>query len=239
MALTVLVATGIVTIAGFMRGVTGFGGAMLMAPPLSFLLGPVPAVVITLLLEAAAALVMFPDAWHRIHGRILTYILVPACLTVPIGGYLLLSLEPALARKVISGVVVVFSLALLLGFRFSKPPRPSMSLTMGTIAGVLLGATGIGGPPVILYLLSGPDPQVVTRANLTVFVTTISMIGLIMLSGAGAISGKLLLSAAALSPPYLLTTWLGGVMFRRMTDQWVRWVALGLMFGVGIVGLFL
>ena len=29
----------VVTLAGFMRGVTGFGGAMLMAPPLSLLIG--------------------------------------------------------------------------------------------------------------------------------------------------------------------------------------------------------
>jgi uncharacterized membrane protein YfcA len=36
---------GVITLAGFVRGVTGFGGAMVMAPPLSLLLGPVKAVV--------------------------------------------------------------------------------------------------------------------------------------------------------------------------------------------------
>ena len=51
----------IVTLAGFMRGVTGFGGAMLMAPPLSMLIGPVPTVVTALILETAAALV--PVQW--------------------------------------------------------------------------------------------------------------------------------------------------------------------------------
>jgi hypothetical protein len=35
---------------------------------------------------------------------------------------------------------------------------------------------------VIVYLLSGPDPQVPMRANLTVFVTAISVIGLVMRS---------------------------------------------------------
>ena len=35
---------------------------MLMTPVLSILFGPVPAVVTALLLETAAALVMFPDA---------------------------------------------------------------------------------------------------------------------------------------------------------------------------------
>jgi len=53
-----LVVVAVVTLAGVMRGITGFGGAMLMAPPLSTMLGPVPAVVTALTLEAAAALVM-------------------------------------------------------------------------------------------------------------------------------------------------------------------------------------
>ena len=57
-----LAAVGIVGLAGLVRGTTGFGGAMVMSPVLSILLGPVPAVVIALLLETAGALVMFPDA---------------------------------------------------------------------------------------------------------------------------------------------------------------------------------
>ena len=50
-----LLAAGIVAAAGVMRGITGFGGAMLMTPPLGMLLGAVPAVVISLCLEAVAA----------------------------------------------------------------------------------------------------------------------------------------------------------------------------------------
>ena len=50
---TELAVIGIVTTAGVVRGVTGFGGAMLMSPLLSVLLGPVPAVVTALILETA------------------------------------------------------------------------------------------------------------------------------------------------------------------------------------------
>ena len=165
----------VVTLAGFIRGITGFGGAMLMAPPLSLLIGAVPTVVTALMLEAAAALVMFPDALPKINKRALFYLTLPACFTVPIGGYLLVTLDPLIARKTISAVVAVFSLILLGGLRYSGPHRPATSLLLGSIVGVLLGSTSVGAPPVILYLLSGPDPQAVTRANLTVFVTAISV----------------------------------------------------------------
>jgi uncharacterized membrane protein YfcA len=102
---------------------------------------------------------------------------------------------------------------------------------------VLLGATSVGAPPVILYLLSGPDPHVVTRANLTVFVTAISVVGLVMLFAAGALTPSLALLAALLTIPYLLATWLGGKAFGRLSELGARRVALGLMLAMGIVGL--
>jgi len=227
----------VVTLAGFIRGVTGFGGSMLMAPPLSLLIGAVPTVVTALMLEAAAALVMFPDALPIINKRVLFYLILPACFTVPIGGYLLVTLDPLLARRTISAVVAVFSLILLGGLRYSGPHRPATSLALGSIVGVLLGATSVGAPPVILYLLSGPDPQAVTRANLTVFVTAISVIGLVMLLIAGAFTTHLTISAFLLCIPYLAATWLGGTLFARMSDLGVRRLALGFMFAMSVVGL--
>lgn len=239
MSATEFAAAAVVMLAGFMRGITGFGGAMLMAPPLSILLGPVPAVVIALTLEISAALVMFPDALPKVNLRTLTYLTLPAVFTVPIGGYLLLTLDPVIARKMIAGVVVVFSLVLLSGVRYSGLPRPATSLVLGSVVGVLLGATSVGAPPVILYLLSGPDPQVVTRANLTVFVTAISVVGLVMLVVAGAATTPLVLRAAILTAPYLLATWLGAKAFNKLSDTAVRRVSLGMMLVMGTIGLAL
>jgi hypothetical protein len=237
MSTTELIVIALVTLAGLMRGITGFGGAMLMAPPLSFLIGPVPTVVTALILETAAALVMFPDAWPKIKKRILLYLTIPACFSVPIGGYLLLTLDPFIARKVISAVVVVFSMGLLAGLRYSGGQRPLTSMVLGAIVGVLLGATSVGAPPVILYLLSGPDPQAVTRANLTFFVTSISVIGLVMLTAAGAITGQLAISAFLLCIPYMAATWFGGKLFGKLGDVIVRRIALCFMFTMGLVGL--
>src|SRR5438094_2795359 len=217
MGMSELAAIAIVTVAGLVRGITGFGGAMLMTPVLSILFGPVPAVVTALLLETAAALVMFPDALPRARWQTLLYLTLPAVVTVPLGGYLLLTVDPGIARKMISAVVIVFSSMLLFGLRYTGSPRVVTSLALGSVVGALLGATSVGAPPVILYLLSGPDPAAVTRANLTVFVTAISVIGLVMLAAAGAITATLAISAIVLTIPFLLATWLGGQFFARLT----------------------
>jgi uncharacterized membrane protein YfcA len=55
-SLEVLALAGLVAVvAGVVRGITGFGGAMVMAPPLALLLGPRVAVPVTMLLEGIAA----------------------------------------------------------------------------------------------------------------------------------------------------------------------------------------
>ena len=239
MGMTELAVVVVVMLAGLMRGITGFGGAMLMAPPLSVLIGPVATVVTALILESAAALVMFPDALPRINKRVLGFLILPAFVTVPLGGYVLITLDPFIARKLIAAVVVVFSLGLLAGVRYSGQPRPTTSLMLGSVVGVLVGSTSVGAPPVILYLLSGPDPHAVTRANLTVFVTTISLAGLIMLLFAGEITTKLALSAMLLCIPYLGATWCGGKLFGRMSELAVRRLALAFMLVMGTVSLVL
>jgi uncharacterized protein len=237
MDITTLAVVAVVFLAGLMRGITGFGGAMLMAPPLSFLIGPVATVATALILESTAALVMFPEALPIINRGVLAFLIVPAIFTVPLGGYLLITLDPLIARKLIAAVVVVFSLVLLLGVRYSGRPRPTTSLLLGSVVGVLLGSTSVGAPPVILYLLSGPDPHAVTRANLTVFVTAISVVGLVMLVFAGAMTSKLVLSALLLCIPYLGATWLGGKLFGLLSEIAVRRLALAFMLVMGVVSL--
>ena len=86
---TELSSVAIVAFAGLVRGTTGFGGAMFITPIMSALIGPVPAVVTALILETAAALVMFPDAIPKARWRTLSFLVIPAIVTVPIGGYVL------------------------------------------------------------------------------------------------------------------------------------------------------
>ncbi len=236
---TSIATIGIVAVGGFVRGMTGFGGAMMMAPVLSVLLGPVPAVVTTLVLETAAALVMFADAIPKARWRTLAYLTLPAIATVPLGGYLLLTVDPDLARKSIAAVVIVFSLMLLIGLRYNGSPRPLTSIAIGSVVGAMLGATSIGAPPVILYLLSGPESVAVTRANLAIFVTTISGVGLVMLATVGVVTTALGLSALALSVVFLFATWIGGKLFLRLSEIAIRRIALVLMLAASITSFIL
>ena len=234
-----LVTVPIATAGGVIRGITGFGGALVMTPPLSVVLGPQLAVPTVLLLEAFAAGPMLPAAARIARFRLIVPICVAACLSVPLGVALLVAAEPQVMRRLIAGIVILFSLILLKGLRFAGPQRQVTSIALGAFSGVLLGATSIGMPPIILYLLSGPDPVAVTRANLTLCIVGMSIVALVMLWAHGILNLGAARSALILCPCYYIGVKLGIHFFPKFNELRFRQFTLVLLAAVSTVLLFI
>ena len=229
-----LAAVAIAAVAGVVRGVTGFGGAMVMTPPLALLFGPRLAVPIVLLLESFAATPMLVQTRQDVRWRVILPIAAFACLTVPIGGYVLLTAEPQTLRRAIAAFVIVFAFLMLRGWRYAGPQRTLTAAGLGAVAGAMLGATSIGGPPVILYLLAGPDRIETTRANLTLFVAVSSLAGIVMLWASGVLGFAALWMGLLLAPGYYLGVLAGSRLFLRFNDIRFRQFTLLLMIVVSM-----
>jgi uncharacterized protein len=228
-----------VVLAGVLRGITGFGGAMLMTPLLSIVLGGIPAIIVVLIMEAAAALVMVPTLYEDLPLGRLALLVIPACLTVPLGSAVLTILDPSASRRFIGAAVVVSSLALMSGVRYSRKPTAILTAAVSALSGFLLGATSIGAPPVILFLLSGPDPAKTTRAILTGFISITSVIGLIATLRVGWDVAPSIWLDLLLCALYLGSIYIGMKLFRRLNDFGARIIALSLMLTFGAVTVLL
>src|SRR5207248_1236585 len=79
-------------------------------------------------------------------------------MMVPRGVAILLATEPQIIRRAMAVTVIVFGFVMLRGWRYSGRQRVVTSVGLGALSGGMVGATSIGAPPVILYLLAGPDP---------------------------------------------------------------------------------
>lgn len=218
----VALAAVVAALAGVIRGITGFGGAMVMSPPFALLLGPLVAVPVVLLLEGIAATPMLVQLRREVRWRVIGPIIAAAYVTMPLGTWLLVSADPHVMRRAIAGVVIVFSLLLLRGWRYAGRQRLATGVGLGAISGTMLGATSLGGPPVILYLLAGPDPIDTTRANLTYYLGALCLAGLALLWLNGVLGAPGLWLAAALAPGYYLGMVLGIRLFARFDDQRFR-----------------
>ena len=222
----------IAALAGVVRGVTGFGGAMVMAPPLALLLGPKITVPVVLLLESLAAAPQVLQTRGLVRWRVVAPMLAATCLTVPLGGYFLATAEPHVVRRTTALVVIVFSLLLLRGWRYRGAQRTGTGVALGGLSGAMLGATSIGGPPVILYLLAGPDRIEVTRANLTLFVAGSCIAGLALLWAQGVLDPAGAWAALWLAPGYYGGLVVGTRLFARFDDARFRQFTLLLMIAV-------
>lgn len=233
--LVLLGAVPLAAASGFVRGVTGFGGAMVFTAPMALLVGPRQAVVVALMLEAFAAAHMLPAAVRTGRMRLIGPICLAACLTVPLGGYALATLDPQLIRRFIAATVLAMALMMLRGFRYAGHPRTTTSVILGGLSGALASATSVGAPPVILYLLSGPDPAAVTRANLTLFIMVVSTAALAALLYRGVLDPPSAVLALALAPFFFAGVWLGNRLFPRIDERRFRRYTLLLLTFLAVV----
>lgn len=205
--------------AAFVRGLAGFGMAILLVPVLGLALPPREAVVVANWLGLLIGLV----GLRRIIGeseRSAFRISLVAVLATPLGVFLLARTDPALARMLIALIALGSFLLVLLP---KKPAHyaPGVVETGGTgvLSGLLTGFAGMPGPPVVPYYLRREIPPVLARASMmTIFLVT-SLAGVVAASALGVATLREPMLAAILFPAVLLGNWLGHCAFGRISDR--------------------
>lgn len=233
----IYVAIVVTAIAGVMRGYSGFGTALLLAPAYSVLWGPRIGVPVMLMMELVVSMQLVPKAIGEANHRVILPIGAAACLATPLGAFILITAEQDLLRRFIGGFVLVFGLLLMSGWRYHGSRPLQLNLAVGTLAGLLKGATGISGPPVILYLLAGPEAVKQHRANLILFFGTIAIISVIPPALGGLIGWSTFAKMMILLPVLMLCVPVGTRLFHVLPERWYRRAALCLLITTGVVAL--
>ena len=104
----------------------------------------------------------------------------------------------------------------------------------GGMAGALAGAVSMGGPPVFLYLMSGPGDGASNRAQFIIFSAFILATALVVFFGAGVYTERMLWLGGVLVVPFMVATLIGTRLFRLASEETFRRVSLWLMAGVSL-----
>jgi uncharacterized membrane protein YfcA len=233
----IAVALAVTALAGIMRGYSGFGTAVLLAPAYSVLWGPRIGVPVMLVMELFVSMQLVPKAFGQADRRVILPIGGAAVLMTPVGAFILLTADQDLLRRCIGGFVLVFGLLLSSGWRYHGSRPLPLNLAVGTVAGLLKGATGISGPPVILYLLAGPEEARRHRANLILFFATIAVISVIPPALGGLIGWSAAAKVLVLLPVLLLCVPIGARLFYVVPERWYRRLALLFLVATGAITL--
>lgn len=227
--LDLAIAAATVLAAGLIRGFSGFGSAMVNAPVLSLLWGPTIGVPIAALVEFVPAVQLTPRAIPIAQWRTILVMGVPALILIPAGLWLLVTLPNEVVRRFVAATVLGLVAVMWSGWRYRGKRTAALSLGVGALSGLLSGTTGVGGPPVILYLMSGNDNTAVIRANMIGYFTIV-LIGMAVTFALGGLFGPLVLwRAALLAVPFVIGIYAGARLFPLASQRTFHNIALSFL----------
>lgn len=224
-------------VAGLARGFSGFGAALIFMPVASAIIGPQVAAPVILVVDIVMALPMLPDGWRRANRRDVGTMSIGALVGVPLGGAALALADPLWIRWGIVAAVAGLLALLATGWRYRHRPTPPLTIAVGVTSGLFSGAAQIGGPPVVVYWLSGIIPAVIVRANIVLYFAVSSLITAATYLAAGLIGTKVLLLTAATAPFYGAGIYAGSRAFGLASERTFRRICFGLITVAAIIGL--
>ncbi len=230
-------AVAIVVAAGLMRGFSGFGGSMIISPGLALIFDTTHAVAVSILLNLLVTVQLVPAALPLVRWKEIAPMSTAALLMAPLGAFVLVSLDPVLMRRGIAVIVLCFAALLATDWRYKGTPGLTANLGTGALSGFLNGATGVGGPTLVLYVLAGPGSAAEKRADI------ICVFGIFILATASSFWGHglydttTLWRAVLIAPFFLGAAWVGTRLFSRATDRIYYRVALAVLTAIAIAAL--
>jgi uncharacterized protein len=215
--------------AAAIRGLTGFGMAIILVPLLGIVMRPDQAVVLAIILQLLIGPVGMRTILADCDRNSSLMIAGFAMIATPFGLWMLAHTSPDIARLLISIIAIGAFLLVIMPQAQAGAPARAATVATGLMSGILTGFAAMPGPPVIPYYLRGHYPADTARASMMLifFATAIAGTGASWL--AGLITPALLLLALLLFLPMVLGNYLGGIAFGKIAPALWRSVVAGVL----------
>jgi uncharacterized membrane protein YfcA len=156
---------------------------------------------------------------------------------LPIGGYALIHAPEAPAQIVLGIFVIGTAILMLRGFHLERTPGTAASTATGAASGVLNGAFGIGGPPVVLFYFSTPGAAAIGRASIIFFFLFTDLLGVSYFATQGIVSTQTFVQSLAWLPALLAGVWIGAHGFRKLNQETFRRWVLVILIALALLGI--
>lgn len=231
------IALGVILVGGIMRGFAGFGSAMLFAPVFAVMTSPAHMVPLVVALELPIGLVLAWESRRAADYRFIIPMAIAAMAAMPVGIWLLVSVDSRAMTIAISIIILLFVAILVTGWRYRGPRPMPLTLGIGAASGVMMATSSVGGPPVLLYMLASEQPAATIRANIVVYFALTIFVLIAMVFTASPTALGALIDAAVLLPAMLLGVWIGMRLAGRANDQFYRWICYAFITAAAVIGL--
>ncbi|OLB03877.1 MAG: hypothetical protein AUH14_12320 [Candidatus Rokubacteria bacterium 13_2_20CM_69_15_1] len=215
-------------------GLAGFGIGLVSLAFLPYLMSPSEAIVLTTLYAAAFALAIFVPVRRDFTPARVADLIVGTVVGTPLGVWALATFPAGVLNRLIGVMLLV---AVGLEWRRLYPEKLEgrrWGLGAGVLAGVIGGAVGTPGPPVVLYATTqGWGPRTI-KANLQAFFVVNQAVILAGYGWAGLLTDEVWRLAAVFAVPAIAGVALGVGLFNRVDPVRFRRIVFALLFVSGL-----
>ena len=143
----------VIFFATIFRSAFGFGESLVAVPLMALWLPLNVAVPLSVLLSVTIAAIVVVQDWSKIHFRSAGGLTAFTLLGIPIGLWVLVKTDEYLVKAILGLIISLFAVYLLSGRQLKELKKDSIAwlLGCGMLAGILGGAYGLNGPPLVIY----------------------------------------------------------------------------------------
>lgn len=141
----------VIFVATLIRSAFGFGEALIAVPLLALLIPVEIAVPLAAMLSITVAGIIVVQDWQHVHARSAWRLVVTTLFGIPLGLLLLTLAAEATVKAILATVIIAFSAYCLLSRTPLELTSDRWAWLFGFAAGVLGGAYGMNGPPLVIY----------------------------------------------------------------------------------------
>lgn len=148
---TTLIVLGVIFLATLIRSAFGFGEALVSVPLLALLIPVKVAVPLAVLMSVIVAAVILIHDWRKVHFQSAWRLVLATLIGIPFGLWLLRSVEENIVKAILATVIISFSTYCLWRRTRLELHNDKPAWIFGFFAGILGGAYGMNGPPLVIY----------------------------------------------------------------------------------------
>jgi uncharacterized membrane protein YfcA len=148
---TTLEVLSVLFVATIIRSAFGFGEALIAVPLLALVIPVEVAAPIAVLVSITVAGIVVLQDWREIHVRSAGKLVFSSVFGIPLGLLLLKMVAEPVVKAALATVIIAFSLYSLMARSRHELKNDKLAWLFGFSSGVLGGAYGMNGPPLVVY----------------------------------------------------------------------------------------
>ena len=217
--------------AAAIRGLTGFGMAIILVPLLGMIIKPGEAVTLAIFLQFLIGPVGINTIIANADRPSAFLIGGIAFCTTPFGVWALANTSPDIARVLIALIAIGAFLLVIFAKKSASVPGKPAQVSVGIASGILTGFAAMPGPPVIPFYLRQSFAPLQARASMMLVFFITATAGTLATLALQIADWKSMWLALALFIPMSFGNWLGGLGFGKLQPNvWRSAVAVLLGF---------